>query len=230
MVQTNAPSTRPSDLDGRLGADAHLRRWVGLGGLALVVVILATVFTTPQNPSGTASPEKVAAFARQHQGSLYLASYLISLAVLIGATFLWYLREVIAPAVRGRRLANLGFAGGLLFLVGGIFSAGSCFAMADVAKHANPTVLQTLNIFSQDVANVAGGATALLLGATSLAILRSRALPVWLAYVGLVLAVASFGVPMLGLPIVALWWLLTSLVVLVSSSDATRSAVPAPAR
>ena len=64
----------------------------------------------------------------------------------------------------------------------------------------NRACLQTLNIFSQDVDGIAGGATALLLGATSLAILRSRALPSWFAYVGLVLAIASFAIPMLGLP------------------------------
>jgi hypothetical protein len=201
--------------------DNHQRRWVGLGGLALVVVLLATVFLTPNGPDPTASPEKVAVFARHNQTGLYLSAYLISLAVLIAGTFLWYLRNVVAPAEPGRRLADLGFAGGILFLVGGIFSAGTAFAMADVAKHADPSVLQTLNIFTQDVSNVAGGATALLLGATSLAILRSKALPSWLAYVGLVLAVTSFAIPMLGLPIVALWWLLTSIVVLVTSREST---------
>src|SRR6202034_1428487 len=135
-------------------------------------------------------------FALDHRGALYLNAYLTSVTVLIGAAFLWYFREVVAPAPSGpgRRLANLGFAGGLLFLVGGIFSAGASFAMADVAKHADPTVLQTLNIFSEDVSSIAGGATALLLGATSLAILRSKALP---------------------------WWLLTSIVVLVTSKQST---------
>jgi hypothetical protein len=201
--------------------DNYQRRWVGLGGLALVVVLLATVFLTPNGPDTTASPEKVAVFARHNQTGLYLSAYLISLAVLIAGAFLWYLRDVVAPAEPGRRLADLGFAGGILFLVGGILSAGTAFAMADVAKHADPTVLQTLNIFTQDVSNVAGGATALLLGATGLAILRSKALPSWLAYVGLVLAVASFAIPMLGLPIVALWWLLTSIVLLVTSKQST---------
>ena len=43
---------------------------------------------------------------------LYLSAYLISLAVLIAGAFLWYLRDVVAPDVPGRRLANLGFAGG----------------------------------------------------------------------------------------------------------------------
>jgi hypothetical protein len=91
--------------------------------------------------------------------------------------------------------------------------------MADVATHADPSVLQMLNIFAQDVGGIAGGATALLLGATSLAILRSRALPSWFAYVGLVLAVASFVIPMLGLPIVGLWVLVTTLVILLSSRE-----------
>jgi hypothetical protein len=220
---------RPPNLEAEGPTDEHLRRWVGLGGLVLVVVLLVTIFASPQSPDATTSPAKVAVFAQQHRNGLYLNAYLTSLSVLIAGSFLWYLREVVAPALPGRRLANLGFAGGLLFLVGGIFSAGTSFALADVAKHADPNVLQTLNIFSQDVSNIAGGATAaLLLGATSLAILRSRALPSWLAYVGLVLAVASFAIPMLGLPAVAVWWLLTSVVILVTSKEPKVAGALAP--
>jgi hypothetical protein len=204
-------------LEGEVKRDDHLRQWVGVGGLVFVVVLLASIFATPESPDATATAAKVARFVHQHQSSLYLNAYLTSLAVLVAAVFLWYLREVVAPDLRGRRLANLGFAGGLLFLVGGMLSAGASFAMADVAKHADPSVLQTLNIFGQDVVGIAGGATAVLLGATSLAILRSRALPSWLAYVGLVLAVASFAIPMLGLPAVGLWVLVTTLVILLTS-------------
>jgi hypothetical protein len=195
----------------------HQRRWVGLGGLALVVVLLVTIFTTPNTPDATTGPAQVAKFVHANKGGLYLNAYLTSLAVLIAGSFLWYLREVVAPALPGRRLANLGFAGGILFLVGGIFSAGAAYAMADVAHHASPTVLQTLNVFSTDVTSFAGGATALLLGATSFAILQSKALPSWLAYVGLALAVASFALPMIGFPAVALWFLLTSVAILGTS-------------
>lgn len=215
-IQMATPGLRTADSREPKSNDVRLRRWVGAGGLALVVVLLATVLATPENLDATTNAAKVATFARQNQSGLYLSAYLISLAVFIAGSLFWYLRDVIAPNQAGRRLANLGFAGGLLFLVGGLLTAGSAFAMADVAKHAQPTVLQTLNIFSQDVADLAGGATALLLGATSLAILRSRALPSWLAYVGLVFAIASFAIPMLGLPIVGLWILLTSIVVLVT--------------
>jgi hypothetical protein len=201
----------------------QLRRWVGLGGLALVVVLLVTIIGTPNDPDATSSPAKVARFALDHRGGLYLNAYLTSVAVLIATAFLWYLREVVAPATAGsaagpgRRLANLGFAGGLLFLVGGIFGAGASFAMADVAKHADPSVLQTLNIFSEDVDSFDGAATALLMGATSLGILRSKALPSWLAYVGLVLAVASLVLPFLGLLGVGLWVLVTTIVILATS-------------
>ncbi len=206
-----------TNFEGEATRDDRLRRRVGLGGLLFVLVLLATIFATPDGPDATASAARVATFAHQNRGGLYLSAYLISLAVLIAGALLWFLRDVVAPDSLGRGLANLGFAGGLLFLVGGLFSAGASFAMADVANHAGPSVLQTLNIFSQDVADIAGGATALLLGATSLAILRSRALPSWLAYLGLVFAIASFAIPMLGLPIVGLWLLLTSVVVLVTS-------------
>lgn len=228
MTHVDLAQYRPTRIESERPTDEHLRRWVGLGGLLLVAVLLVTIFATPENPDATASPAKVAVFAHQNRNGLYLNAYLTSLAVLIAGSFLWYLREVVAPVFRGRRLANLGFAGGLLFLMGGIISAGTSFAMADVAKHADPNVLQTLNIFSQDVDSTAGGATALLLGATSLAILRSKALPIWLAYLGLVLAVASFAIPMLGLPAVALWWLITSVVILLTSKNAESSAALDP--
>jgi hypothetical protein len=199
--------------------DSHLRRRVGLGGLGLVVVLLVTIFGTPNQPDPTASAATVAKFVHDHQGGLYLNAYLTSLAVLIGTSFLWYLREVVAPAIPGRRLANLGFAGSLLFMVGGIYAAGSSFTMAAVVNHADPNVLQTLNIFSEGVNSFEGDAIALMIGATSLGILRSKALPSWLAYIGFVLAVASFAIPFVGLPGVGLWVLITSIVILVTSKN-----------
>jgi hypothetical protein len=205
-------------VQGEASKDDHYDVGWGLGGLALVVVVLlVTIFATPNPPDSTASPAKVAVFVHAHRGGLYLNAYLTSLAVLIATAFLWYLRDVVAPAVPGRRLANLGFARALLFVVGGIYGAGASFAMADVAHHADPNVLQTLNIFSEDVNSFAGAATALMMGATSLGILRSKALPSWLAFVGLVLAVASLAIPFLGLPEVGLWVLITTIVLLATS-------------
>lgn len=203
--------------EGEASADDGQRRWVGLAGLVLVFVLLVTVFATPENPAATAGPAKVASFVQHHRTGFYLNAYLTSLAVLIAASFLWYLRDVVSPDVSGRRLANLGFAGGLLFVVGGILSAGSSYAMADVANHAAPSVLQMLNILSQDVSSFAGAATALLIGATSLGLLQSKALPGWLGYFGLVLAAITFALPGLGLLGVALWWLVVSIVILLTS-------------
>jgi hypothetical protein len=64
-----------------------------------------------------------------------------------------------------------------------------------------------------------GAATAVLMGATSLGILRSKALPSWLAYVGLVLAVASLALPFLGLLGVGLWVLMSTIVLLATSTQ-----------
>ena len=184
-------------------------------------MLLATIFLTPNGPDATASPEKVVAFARHNQTGLYLSAYLISLAVLIAGAFIWYLRDVVAPSEPGRRLADLGFRwrDPLLGRRNLQRRCGICHGRCRQARR--PSRAANVEIFTQDVSSIAGGATALLLGATSLAILRSKALPSWLAYVGLVLAVASFAIPMLGLPVVALWWLLTSIVVLVTSKEST---------
>ena len=89
-----------TNLEGEGKRDDRLRRWVGLGGLAFVVVLLATVFATPNGPDTTASAAKVATFAHQNRGGLYLSAYLISLAVLIAGALLWYLRDVVAPDAR----------------------------------------------------------------------------------------------------------------------------------
>jgi hypothetical protein len=160
---------------------------------------------------------KVALFVQHHRSGLYLNAYLTSLAVLMAAVFLWYLRHVVAPGLPGQRLANLGLAGGLLFLVGGIYSAGAAYAMADVAKHAGPDVLQTLNIFSEDVNSFSGATAALFIGATSLSVLRSEVLTRWIAYIGLLLAVATFVLPSFGFFGFALWVLVISIAILMAS-------------
>jgi hypothetical protein len=209
------------NFEGEATVNSHLRQWVGLGGLALVVVLLVSIFATPEPPGATASPATVAKFVLDHRAGLYLNAYLTSLAVVLATAFVWYLRDVVAPGIPGRRLATLGFAGAVLFVVGGIYSAGTAFAMADVAKLADPNVLQTLNIFNEDINGFGGAATALMMGAMGLGILRSKALPTWLAYLSLVLAVVSFAVPVLGLPGVGLWLLITSVVVLVTSRRTT---------
>src|ERR1700735_257598 len=108
----------PQYLEGEVSMDDNHRRRVGLGGLVLVVVLLASIFATPEPQDATTSAAKVAKWVLSHQSGLYLNAYLTSLAVLIATAFLWYLREVVAPGIPGRRLANLGFAGGLLFVVG----------------------------------------------------------------------------------------------------------------
>jgi hypothetical protein len=77
--------------------------------------------------------------------------------------------------------------------------------------------MQTLSALGFDVTSIAAsGGVALLLGATGLAIIRSRVLPVWTGWAGIVLAVASVALPFLaGMP-GALWTLLISITLLTS--------------
>ena len=101
----------PQHYEGEANMNNQQRRWVGLGGLALVVVLLVTIFTTPNTPDATAGPAQVAKFVHAHRGGLYLNAYLTSLAVLIAGSFLWYLREVVAPGSSGSTIGQSGIRG-----------------------------------------------------------------------------------------------------------------------
>ncbi len=53
-VRMTTPRLRSGDSREAEASDLRLRRWVGVGGLAFVVVLLATVFATPNGPDTTA--------------------------------------------------------------------------------------------------------------------------------------------------------------------------------
>lgn len=82
------------------------------------------------------------------------------------------------------------FAGGIVAAAGVGVDAAIRFTAADVADKVDPATLQTLSIMWADFffPMVVGLATLIL--ATSILGWRSRALPVWLAVIGILLAIA----------------------------------------
>jgi hypothetical protein len=215
---------------------SRTQRVLAITGIVFVVLVAASILIVGNGPDGHASSAKVVAFYHAHKGAVVAASQLILLAVVVGLAFFWYFRDYLATTPVARRLATVGFAGAVVFAVGGGIASGAYFALADASGHVDPSTMQTLNLIQGDVSGGASEAgVALFLIASGVAILRSDGrLPTWVAWVGIVLGVASLvGILDIGLPAIGLWLLIVSITMLVrvhTPSTEIASNQPEPVR
>jgi hypothetical protein len=200
----------------------RLQRWTGIGGLIFVVLLAASVFLVSDTPATNASLVKVANYynSHNHQRLLGVDGIETMIAVVVGVFWFWYFREwLVAVKPVTRRLATVGFAGGVLLGAGGGMVAGMYFSLSDAYHHATPAAFQTMNFLQQDLPSgvvVAGGT--IILFATGLLIIRYRALPVWLGWVAVVFAV--LGLPSgATLPALGLWLIAVNIVIILRAGN-----------
>jgi hypothetical protein len=196
---------------------SRMQRLVALGGLAFVVLVLASVFAIPEPPQSDASSAKTVTFYHAHKAAAYVSVYLVLVAIFVALFFFWYLRDFLAVTPAAKRLATIGFAGALLFAASGAASAGALYAIAQAIDHADPATIQTLNIVAGSFSSGLGAAgVAVFLIATNVAVIRGNGrLPVWLGWVGIVLGVASIVLIDPGIIAMGLWLLITCITMLV---------------
>jgi hypothetical protein len=207
--------------------DPHWQRWLGIVGLVFVVLIVVSTFSTPAPPSTSDSVAKVVSYYHQHRSATLVIAYLIEVAIFVGIFFFWLLRDRLARD--NRLLANIGFAGAILFAAsGGVFS-GLSMALGHASGHVHPSVMQSLNALSEWLpVTLAGAGVAIFLVATGAALIRSAVLPRWLGWVGIVLAVASLVLPQVAPPAAGIWILVASIVVLIRDARSVSVTAPAP--
>lgn len=88
-------------------------------------------------------------------------------------------------------LAAVSFGGPLLFAVGGAIFSAMGFAIADVPDKLDPSAAVTLNVLNNDFfLPSAVGASVFMLG-NAVAIIRSRALPVWLGWLAFLIGIVA---------------------------------------
>ena len=194
-------------------------RWIGIGGLVFVVLAVVLVLVTPSPPAIHASAAKLASHYTKSKQGLFLAGGFVTMgAVVVGGFWFWYFRELLAGVTGGRRLATVGFAGAVLFAAGGGLAAGLDFVISDAVGHASVSTIEALNYFRADL-NLGLTATGvvLFLLTTALVVIRFRALPVWLGWVAIVFAVATFLITPLALLCVGVWMIPTNIVLIARS-------------
>ena len=202
-------------------------RWTriaALTGVVFVVCLVPAVLLTSGAPNSSATAIKVQTYILANKSHYSLAGLLSVLAVVFGLFFYGYLRAFFRSLASLEWLATLFFGGAIVFGVGGALAAGLDLTIGDHPSALNAASLQLLNTMSADLnaAAVAVGLGVLYLCAGFI-IYKSRALPVWLAWVSwlLGLVAATFFLSFASLIVTPLWVLFVSILLACRNPDLT---------
>ena len=203
----------------------QLQKWLGITGLIFFFLLAVSVLIAPNTPNSNASLTKLSSFyTHSKAGLLHIDAIITGVAVLVGVFWFWYFRDwLIATNAAARRLGTVAFAGALLFAAGGCLAGGMFTALGDASDNHATTAgtLQVLNNLSSDLGNtITGAGLAIFLVAMSVLILRYRVLPVWMAYWGILGAVAGLVIGFFAMIGFAIWLIAACVVILMRASHA----------
>ncbi len=198
------------------------------GALFVVLVRVAFIGLGGDTPQGDASARKVVSFYSDHETKEVLGAVLLALSTVPLLAFSALLRDRSGAALERRSvLPTFAFAGGVLAAAGFASAAAVHFALADYAKDLDPSAAQALNALDSDFfLPFTTGLAALVLG-TSLLAIRTRLLPPWLGWVGVLLFVVFFTpIGFIALGLSGIWIIVVS--VLLFRRGETATAAPRP--
>ena len=196
-----------------------------LSGVAFVALVFASQLSSGGLPDSSASPAKVIDFYEAHRTGEQLGAVLTGIAVVAGLYFFGSLRNHLGRVAAGRQFASIGFAGAILFAVGGCINAGLQWSLADVPSRLTPAAAQALNVLSKD--NLATGlyiaGLASLMLFYGIAMLRSRLMPRWLGWLSVALGLLALAGPLVFLVFVATapWAIIVSVLLYRRYGDAS---------
>jgi len=181
----------------------------GILAIALVVVAFVVVGETPDSDDPIA---KVVDFYTKHDSDVTAGGFLLMAAAAAFLAWSVQVRSLLFTSEGGSGTrATLGFVGSVIFAVGMTIFAGINFALGDAPDKLDPAGVQTLHVLSFDLfPPIAVGGLLTLFG-NGLAVLSTRAFPVWLGWVSVVGALFAF-TPLWFVPFLAL-----ALLIVVSS-------------
>jgi hypothetical protein len=189
-------------------------RFVPLSGVAFFLLLLISAVSGGETPSDYASGAKVVSLFKAHAG----AQKVSNLIAAVGIVFLVFFASWLRDYLRGRGagpLASAVFGGALVMAVGGAARAGIGWALASGHDKLDPSAAQALNVvFATHYPAIAG--IAVFMFAASASILRTGALPAWLGWAALPIALIAIAPPTL-VPLIAssVWMAVAGIVLFV---------------
>jgi hypothetical protein len=162
------------------------------------VVFLVVGLLIQSTPNTNKTPAYILAWynVSSHKRQIGISAIVTDIAIVFGIFWFGYLRDRFGRSDVGARLAPVLLVGAGIFATGGLIFNGALFALLDQPKHMLPATAQTLNFLQSDLgaAALTVGVSILMFGAAFI-ILKTRILPVWLAWVSFVLAVVALAGP-----------------------------------
>jgi hypothetical protein len=200
----------------------RLSRLLPLFGVLAVALVVIGVVVVGNTPDTDDPLSKVVSFYTKHDSDVSAGGGLLVIAALAFLVWSVQLRSVLFLAEGGSATrATLGLVGSVVFAVGMTIFGGINFALGDAPEKYDPAVLQTLNVLTQDLfPPIAVGGVLTLFG-YGLALVKTRALPVWLGWIAIVGALFVL-TPLWFMPFIAL-----ALLIIISSLLLTMRTAPA---
>lgn len=205
------------------------RRVTPLAGVLSVVLFVVAIFVIDRNvPDDNATGAEIANYLADNLGRLAVGSIIWGVGVIALIWFLDGLRTRIAPASAqlGRLAYGFGFAAALFLLADVMPDLAGAFASDTLDRNLDPGAAEAMSSLGDAFFFAAEVMLAGFLFAVGLAAVRARALPAWLGWISLVLAVVAL-IPPIGWAVVVFAFPLWLLVV---SALLWREAEPAPAQ
>jgi hypothetical protein len=161
-----------------------------LTGVAFLVVLIVGIAITGEPPAADDSAQDVVDFYTDNETEVWISVSLTMLAATLLVLFCAYLRKVLRAAEgEGHMLSSVVLVGAAVFATGAAFDATLSATLVDTVDDIEPASVQTLNaLWNNDYVPLGLGALLITL-ASGLSIIRHGALPKWLGWVAIVLAV-----------------------------------------
>ncbi len=187
--------------------------------------IVGLVVAENGQPSGDAAPAEVIAFYGQgsHRDRIALGWLLM----LIGAFFFVWFLGALAHAVRRMTtddlLARITIVGGTIYaamsIAGGSLSTAIKTMSDDTYQHrVYPELIHLASDAGYVIHSGGGAGVAAMMVATSIAVLRSRSLPAWVAWLGILAGISAiFSIFFIPWIVIAVWLSVASIALFVAS-------------
>jgi Domain of unknown function (DUF4386) len=202
-----------------------LARWAPLTGVVYAVLFVVAFLAGGDTPDSDASAQKAVSSFMKHRSNDRLTVFLIAYATVFAVFFAAALRSYLKRRSEGDGLLTLGFGGMIILAVGALTLVGMEFAATDVPGKISPSAEQALNVLQDDVFFAFLVGTGIFLIGNGLAFVASGAMPKWLGWISVLLAVIAVTplgwiVAIFALPV---WAIIVSVLVFL------RQGAPAPA-
>lgn len=193
-----------------------------LTGVGFVVLLVAATAVGGEPPTADAPAQEIVSFYADDQGRLMTGAILFSLGAILFLFFVGSLRSILRLAEGSTGwLSTVAFGGGVIATAGLLISSGISFTLTNSADQIEPTAFQAINALSTYLfMPIAGGLVAFLF-ATGLVVVRTKVLPVWLAWAALVLAVVGLSPISFFALLLTLLWILVVSILLTRGGSAT---------